>query len=192
MVAYALEGSARNSLTCKMGLVYCPFGVQQRLNYIGRFAPSPTGPLHFGSLLAATASYLDARANGGQWLVRMEDVDTARLQPGAATEILGTLERIGFEWDGQVLVQTSRTAAYQAAFDSLREKGHVYACGCTRKEIADSSVDGPAGLRYPGTCRKGLPPGKTARAWRLRVESDPISFQDRVQGWQTQDVEDYS
>src|SRR5204862_99430 len=95
-------------------------------SYTGRFAPSPTGSLHFGSLVAATASYLDARAAGGRWLVRMEDVDTLRSKPGAAAEILKTLEQFGFEWDGPVMVQSERTEAYRAEFDRLRKRGLVY------------------------------------------------------------------
>src|SRR3954469_7483121 len=104
---------------------------------VGRFAPSPTGPLHFGSLVAALGSYLDARAQGGKWLVRMEDLDLPRTQPGAAANILQMLDQCGFEWDGRVLVQSERTAAYRAALDKLTTEGLVYACACTRKEIAD-------------------------------------------------------
>jgi glutamyl-Q tRNA(Asp) synthetase len=151
--------------------------------YIGRFAPSPTGPLHFGSLVAATASYLDARANQGQWLVRMEDVDTPRVRPGAADDILRTLDRFGFEWDGELMYQSTRTEAYRTALDDLRTAGHAYLCGCSRKDIGD---------RYPGTCRNGLKPGRTPRAWRVRVSSNPIEFVDRTQGPQRQNVEEYS
>lgn len=138
--------------------------------YRGRFAPSPTGPLHFGSLVAAVASYLDARKHQGQWLVRMEDLDKPREQPGAADSILSDLEFFGFEWDGPVMVQSQRTDAYQAALDQLKNKGLVYPCGCSRKEIADSIVGTFSGeARYPGTCANGLPAGKTPRAWRVRV-----------------------
>ncbi|MEI9812085.1 MAG: tRNA glutamyl-Q(34) synthetase GluQRS [Acidobacteriota bacterium] len=132
--------------------------------YRGRFAPSPTGPLHFGSLVAAAASYLDARAQGGEWLVRMEDVDTPRAQPGAAEGILSDLEYFGFQWDGPVMYQSQRTEAYQEAFDTLQAAGLVYPCGCTRKEIAEE--------RYPGTCAQGLPPGKLPRSWRVRVNQE--------------------
>jgi glutamyl-Q tRNA(Asp) synthetase len=152
--------------------------------YRGRFAPSPTGPLHFGSLIAAVGSYLDARTQGGEWLVRMEDVDTPRNVAGAADVILSTLEAFGFEWDGPVLYQSSRFEAYAAALEKLKCAGLAYGCACSRKEIADSAtrpaVDG--GLAYPGTCRNGLPPGKAARAWRLRVNDEEIAFDDRLQG----------
>lgn len=152
--------------------------------YRGRFAPSPTGPLHFGSLAAAVGSYLDARGQGGEWLVRMEDVDTGRNVPGAADAILRTLEAFGFAWDGPVLWQTRRGEAYAAALERLRAAGLAYGCACSRREIADSAtghaVDG--GLVYPGTCRDGLPQGRTARAWRLRVPDDEIVFVDRIQG----------
>lgn len=161
------------------------------MTYRGRFAPSPTGPLHFGSLVAAVGSYLDARQQGGEWLVRMEDIDTPRNVPGAAEQILAALERFGFEWDGPVLWQSTRLDAYAAALDCLQQRGLLYACACSRKEIADSAsrpaIDG--GLAYPGTCRNGLPPGRAARAWRLRVDEREISFVDRVQGRIAQSLE---
>ncbi len=161
------------------------------MTYRGRFAPSPTGPLHFGSLVAAVGSYLDARQQGGEWLVRMEDIDTPRNVPGAAEKILAALESFGFEWDGPVLWQSTRLDAYTAALDCLQQRGVLYACACSRKEIADSAsraaIDG--GLAYPGTCRNGLPPGRAARAWRLRVDEREISFVDRVQGRIAQSLE---
>ncbi|MGQ0547862.1 MAG: tRNA glutamyl-Q(34) synthetase GluQRS [Betaproteobacteria bacterium] len=148
----------------------------------GRFAPSPTGPLHFGSLVAALASWLDARAAGGRWLVRIEDLDRPRAVPGADAEVLGALKRLGLHWDGEVVYQGRRVALYEAALQKLR--GRTYWCGCTRREIADSSLglarDGAA--IYPGTCRSGLAPGKTARALRVRVDASPIAFVDRAQG----------
>ncbi len=152
--------------------------------YCGRFAPSPTGPLHFGSLVAAVGSYLDARAAGGRWLLRIEDVDTPRNVPGAAEDILATLTAFGFEWDGEVIWQSSRAGRYREVLDALRRSGDAYACGCSRREVADSrsalSIDG--GLVYPGTCRNGLANGRQARAWRLRVPDREIAFVDRIQG----------
>ena len=152
--------------------------------YRGRFAPSPTGPLHFGSLVAAVASFLDAQAHAGDWLVRMEDVDTTRNVPGAADDILRTLEAFGFAWDGPVLWQTTRGEAYGEALERLKLAGLAYGCGCSRKEIADSAslpaLDG--GLVYPGICRAGMAEGRAARAWRLRVGSEETVFEDRLQG----------
>ena len=160
-------------------------------NYRGRFAPSPTGPLHFGSLVAAVGSYLDARTQGGDWLLRMEDVDTPRNVPGAAAGILATLEAYGFEWDGPVLYQSTRFDAYAEALQRLIDSGLVYGCACSRKEIANSgghpAIDG--GLAYPGTCRNGLPAGRSARAWRLRVSKEAIGFVDCLQGAVTQHLE---
>jgi len=161
--------------------------------YVGRFAPSPSGPLHLGSLVAALASWLDARAHGGRWLLRIEDVDTPRTVAGAAEVIMAQLRALGLHWDGEILWQSRRGAAYQQAFDTLAARGLVYGCGCTRREIADSSLRGPGpaldGERpYPGTCRHGLPPGRQARAWRLRVPAGVERFTDRWLGPQEQDV----
>ena len=150
-------------------------------NYRGRFAPSPTGPLHFGSLVAAVGSYLDAKHHQGKWLVRIEDLDTPRTVKGAADEILGTLEAHGLHWDEDIIYQSQRTAAYEAAFQRLNEMGAVYPCCCTRKEIADSALHGIDGMIYPGTCLNGVRPlpnhppegeGTTptrAMAWRVRT-----------------------
>lgn len=149
--------------------------------YIGRFAPSPTGPLHFGSLVAAVGSYLDARAQLGQWLVRMEDVDEPRCSQAHADDILCALEDFGLEWDGAVLYQSRRKQHYQAALDRLIEAGQAYPCACTRREVADSSLKGIEGPVYPGTCRAGLR-GRAARAWRVRVGEATICFDDRLQG----------
>ena len=156
---------------------------------VGRFAPSPTGPLHFGSLVAALASCLDARARGGRWLLRMEDVDEPRCPPGAGDEILRALAACGFEWDGPVLVQSMRKTRYREAFEALRTMGRVYPCACTRRELADSVLAPDGALVYPGTCRHGLPAGKAARAWRLRVDADAVCFDDAVQGRICQDLE---
>ena len=154
-------------------------------HYIGRFAPSPTGRLHAGSLVAAVASYLDARAHGGRWLVRIEDVDEARSAPGAADAVLDLLRQLGMHRDGEVMWQSRRGALYQAAFEHLREAS--YPCGCNRREIADSRLgtapDGSA--VYPGTCRQGLGAGKAMRSLRLRVPApgeDLVCFVDRFAG----------
>jgi glutamyl-Q tRNA(Asp) synthetase len=155
----------------------------------GRFAPSPTGPLHFGSLVAALGSYLDARAQKGQWLVRMEDLDMPRVQPGATARILRTLEQCGFEWDGPVTYQMERISLYQDALDRLSARGAVYPCGCSRKEVADSAPALDGARIYPGTCRNGIGRGRKARAFRVRTESTPIEFVDRLQGRLAQNVE---
>lgn len=155
----------------------------------GRFAPSPTGPLHLGSLVAAVGSWLSARSAGGEWLVRMEDLDGPRVVPGAADEILRALERYGLAWDGEVAVQSGRTGLYEEALARLRAAGLAYDCGCTRAEVAraagapDASdpVDG-GGAVYAGTCRGGLAPGRAARAVRFRVPEGPVAFEDRVRG----------
>jgi len=154
-------------------------------HYVGRFAPSPTGALHAGSLVAALASYLDARAHGGAWLVRIEDIDEGRSVPGAAEEILAQLAWLGMHSDREVVWQSRRKHLYQAAYDSLA--GHAYGCGCNRREIADSRLGvAPDGAAiYPGTCRHGLAPGRTARSLRLRVPEpgqDAITFEDRFAG----------
>jgi len=152
--------------------------------YRGRFAPSPTGPLHAGSLVAAVASCLDARAHGGAWLLRIEDIDEARALPDAVQSIMQTLQAHGMHWDEKPVWQSRRKSLYQAAFARLGLEGAVYACGCSRREIADSRIgvasDGAA--VYPGTCRAGLAPGRTARAWRLRVPDQAIAFDDRWAG----------
>ncbi|WP_038486498.1 tRNA glutamyl-Q(34) synthetase GluQRS [Collimonas arenae] len=161
--------------------------MSNQATYTGRFAPSPTGPLHAGSLVAAMASYLDAKAHHGRWLLRMEDVDEARTAAGAAESILADISALGMQWDGEVMLQSQRGVAYEAAFDCLGRL--AYPCGCTRREIVDSRIcvaaDGAA--VYPGTCRSGLPVGKPARAYRMRVP-DPghidelIIFDDRWLG----------
>lgn len=157
--------------------------------YIGRFAPSPTGPLHFGSLVAALASWLDARAAGGRWLVRIEDLDAPRVVPGAAQSILEALRAFGLYWDGQPVFQSRRLALYETAL--LRLKENSYWCGCSRREIADSSLGLAAdGAQiYPGTCRPGLRAGAARRSLRFRAGTEAVTFDDRVQGRQVQDVE---
>lgn len=150
--------------------------------YAGRFAPSPTGPLHFGSLVAALASWLDARAAGGTWRVRIEDVDTPRTVPGAADAILRTLETLGLHWDGEVAWQSRRTALYDAALERLRAQGLVYRCRCSRKEVADSGLPGLEGAIYPGTCRALALAAGPATSERMRAWEPRIAFEDRVQG----------
>jgi glutamyl-Q tRNA(Asp) synthetase len=150
--------------------------------YRGRFAPSPTGPLHFGSLVAALGSYLDARAHGGEWHVRIEDLDPPRIMPGAADDILRTLEACSMRWDGPVVRQSSRADAYHAALHALRSAGHVYPCACSRREIADSAVAGIEGYVYPGICRDGIAPERRARAWRVRTHGASVGFTDTLQG----------
>ena len=164
---------------------------------IGRFAPSPTGPLHFGSLLAALASYLEAKTNQGKWLVRMEDLDKPREVMGAADHILHTLEQFGFEWDGEVVYQSQRRELYQDALMLLDKNSLIYHCKCSRKEIADSyshkpAHQGPAhhgidGLIYPGTCRH-LKITQMPFASRIKVDKQPISFNDAIQGTITQNL----
>lgn len=149
--------------------------------YRGRFAPSPTGPLHFGSLIAALGSYLDARSQNGTWLVRMEDLDPPREQANAADTILRTLEAFALHWDGPVLYQHTRLDAYRVAMSRLLESMAAFPCACTRSEIADSGLTGLEGPVYLGTCRAGLA-GRPARAIRVRVNETPVRFEDRLQG----------
>lgn len=150
--------------------------------YRGRFAPSPTGPLHFGSLVAAVGSFLEARAHDGEWLVRMEDLDPPRVVSGAADDILRVLEACGMQWDAPVAYQSARSDAYHAALHRLRQAGRVYPCGCSRREIADSAVAGPEGPVYPGTCRGGVARSRTARAQRLDTSGAMVEFDDALQG----------
>jgi glutamyl-Q tRNA(Asp) synthetase len=157
--------------------------------YRGRFAPSPTGPLHFGSLVAAVGSYLEARAHGGDWLVRIDDLDPPRVVPGAADDILRALEACGMQWTGPVVYQGRRAEAYHCALHELRQGGRLYACACSRREIADSGVAGIEGYVYPGTCREGIPAGRAARAWRIDTRGVDVDFEDAVQGRIAHDLE---
>ena len=152
-----------------------------RRSYIGRFAPSPSGDLHLGSLYAAAASYLDARANAGRWLLRLEDLDTAREAPGAASRILATLEAFGFEWDGEVARQSSRLDLYRGTLEDLRRRDLLFECSCSRLELADVG-------RYPGQCRHGPVHPERPTATRLRVEPRSITIVDEVQGRYRQNV----
>jgi glutamyl-Q tRNA(Asp) synthetase len=149
----------------------------------GRFAPSPTGPLHLGSLAAAVASWLHARAAGGRWLVRIEDIDGPRVVAGAEEEILAALQRYGLEWDGEIMRQSERSSLYEAALERLRSRGLVYDCACTRADL-QRFASAPHGAEpvYPGICRDGIPSGRTARSTRFRVPDAVITFDDLVQG----------
>ena len=158
-------------------------------SYRGRFAPSPTGPLHFGSLVAALASCVDARANRGEWLVRIEDVDQTRTVAGAADDILRTLEAFGFEWSGAIVYQSHRTDRYRDALDRLRRLGVAYACGCSRKDIAAAARRGVEGPIYPGRCRQGAPLRATPQAVRVQTHDQPITVTDAVFGTHSQRLE---
>ena len=163
------------------------------MSYIGRFAPSPTGPLHAGSVLAALGSWLDARAHGGRWLVRIEDVDGPRCPEGMDREILRQLDVLGLRPDAPPQWQSQRGALYEAALAQLIAAGAAYPCACTRKELAQAqqSRDRHGDLRYPGTCRpeNGGLRGRAARAWRLRVTPGVTQWEDRRLGPQQQNVE---
>lgn len=159
--------------------------------YIGRFAPSPTGLLHIGSLLTALASYADARANGGKWLVRMEDLDPPREMAGAAAHILHTLEAFGFEWDGEVAYQSRRNGLYQEALGRLKSEGLVYPCYCSRKDWQAAATAGVDGFVYNGRCRvpaqRPEANGRTP-AWRIAVPDRTIGFQDEIVGYYAQNL----
>jgi glutamyl-Q tRNA(Asp) synthetase len=151
------------------------------LPYRGRFAPSPTGPLHFGSLVAAVGSFLQARSFDGKWLVRMEDLDTPRNIGGAADGILRDLERLALFWDEEVVYQSARKAVYADALAQLEREGQIYDCGCSRRDLLDG--------RYPGTCRSGIANDRKARSVRVRTDDRPVSLDDLTQGALTQKLE---
>ena len=165
------------------------------MSYVGRFAPSPTGPLHFGSLIAAVASYCDAKKNNGIWLIRMEDVDKPREMAGAADNILRQLEAFGFEWDEPIVYQSQRSDIYESYLSDLKRKGFIYNCTCSRKEIADSSIlTGVDGAIYPKTCFNKNYNSRTSNfnasagrmdtgSWRINVDdAGLIAFKDAIQG----------
>lgn len=150
--------------------------------YRGRFAPSPSGPLHFGSLVAALGSYLDARSQNGIWLLRMEDIDPPREKPGAADSILATLEVFGFEWDEPVLYQSSRIEAYAGTTDYLISSGLAYRCSCSRKEIQQHGLKSSDGIIYPGTCRGGHDSSRDTKTLRVVTDAVDIDFSDLIHG----------
>jgi len=152
-------------------------GYSGAIPYVGRFAPSPTGALHFGSVVAAIASYLDARTHQGRWLLRFDDLDSPRNAPGAIASITRELERLGLDWDGTPVYQSEHPQRYHKALNELAAKGLSYPCACSRKDLG--------GAVYPGTCRNGLAPGRTGRSRRLRVADTRIEFTDRIQGLYT-------
>lgn len=150
--------------------------------YVGRFAPSPTGPLHAGSVIAALGSYLEARRAGGRWLLRIDDIDPPREMPGATDRILRQLEALGFEWDGPVIRQSTRGDIHDEALERLRRQGQVYCCSCSRRGLAKSAHHGPLGPVYPGTCRGRLPPDTPDTALRLRLPAGRLALTDTIQG----------
>lgn len=150
--------------------------------YRGRFAPTPSGPLHFGSMVAAIGSFLDARAHGGEWRLRIDDLDPPRVAPGADDAILRCLEGFGMEWDGTIVRQGGRNDAYHAELHRLRQAGWVYPCACSRREIGEAGINGIEGAVYPGTCRRGMPSGREARALRVRTDGRMTGFDDLLQG----------
>ena len=150
--------------------------------YRGRFAPSPTGPLHFGSLVAAVASFADARSHHGEWLVRIEDVDETRRRDDAERAILHSLLMFGMRWDGEPVRQSERKSLYDSALDTLIDTKLAYRCNCSRKTLAKTAEMGTEGPIYPGTCRRSPPASGAQAAWRVRVDTDRITFTDRVCG----------
>lgn len=153
-------------------------------HYIGRFAPSPTGPLHLGSLATAAGSFLDAKVHSGQWLLRIEDIDEGRCDEASVEHILHTLTRHGLQWHGELWVQSQRHEVYQAALDQLSTQNLTYPCACTRKEIDEANASRAPGENriYPGTCQKGMPFGKSARAIRFHCPAEPVNWQDHRLG----------
>lgn len=165
-----------------------PSSTSNLSEYVGRFAPSPTGPLHFGSLVTAVGSYLDARSRGGRWLLRVDDLDQARNVVGAADGILATLEKFGFEWNGEAIRQSTQLPRYGEMLDRLRAMQAVFPCSCSRRELADSALARDGARLYPGTCRDGPNQVRPAYAWRIRTAGS-IDFADLIQGPQHENLE---
>lgn len=159
------------------------------MTYRGRFAPSPTGSLHFGSLVSAVASYLDARHHEGLWFVRIEDVDKPREKPGSAAGMLATLETFGMQWDDDVLYQSQRHLAYAEAIERLLLERKAFHCSCSRKQLMENAEPGEQGFIYPGTCRNGHDTEAARLSVRLLTDNAPVQFEDRILGLQTQLVE---
>jgi glutamyl-Q tRNA(Asp) synthetase len=159
--------------------------------YRGRFAPSPTGPLHFGSLVAALASYADARAQRGTWLLRIEDVDEPRTDPDSEAVIVATLARYGFAWDEPLARQSDRAVHYAKALARLVDLAAVYPCACTRRDLQSAAVGAGGEHVYPGTCRSGIAPSRALRrerSWRVLADAADVAFDDRLQGAQSQNL----
>lgn len=159
------------------------------MSYRGRFAPTPSGPLHFGSVVAALGSWLDARAHGGEWHLRIDDLDPPRVVEGAAASIVATLERLGLAWDGSIVTQSQRATAYEEAMERLAARAHLYRCACSRREIAAAGLPGIEGPRYPGTCRARTDVAPAGAAWRIDVRGTIVTFDDLLQGSVSQDLE---
>lgn len=150
--------------------------------YKGRFAPTPSGPAHLGTLFAALASYLQARSMQGEWHVRIDDIDPPREVPGAADSILATLENFCLDWDGPVVYQSQRRDAYEEALQQLEHQGDSFECSCSRKLISEQARIGPNGMIYPGTCRQGVTDDSRPRSVRLATHDHNITVEDRLQG----------
>ncbi|HEC28246.1 MAG TPA: tRNA glutamyl-Q(34) synthetase GluQRS [Gammaproteobacteria bacterium] len=159
------------------------------MSVIGRFAPSPTGPLHAGSLVTAVASYLNAKSQQGKWLLRIEDLDPPREVPGATDAIISVLDQFGFEWDDEILYQGKRTDIYMQTLAQLDKENYLYSCACSRADIHASGIQTPYGVRYSGTCRNGLPEGKTGRSIRLKTPDHDYSIDDLIQGYYAQNLQ---
>jgi glutamyl-Q tRNA(Asp) synthetase len=177
--------SSSHSATQQLSHEVIGHSATQQLSHVtGRFAPSPTGPLHLGSLVAAAASWLFARRAGGRWLVRIEDLDTPRVVAGSADEILRALERYALTWDGEVVYQSRRIPLYDDALQQLRARRRVFDCACSRADLAEDAI-------YPGTCRDGIPAGRAPRAVRFRGNDQVIAFDDLLRGRNEGVVDDF-